>query len=128
MGYRSEVAYVIQFEDVQHKNEFIATTKLLEPHGKALEELNHLDDDCTYLSFHWDNVKWYDSYPEVQMHIKLLDYINELSEDEAYTKDISARFARVGEDETDNVNEGYGDDPWSIELYISRHIEADYDL
>lgn len=128
MGYRSTVAYVIQFEDVEHKKEFVAVHKLDDKLKDAIKELGHLEDDTSYLSFYVDDVKWYTSYEDVQMHNRLLKCISELSEDENYERSISARMIRIGEDTDDIEDDGYGDDPWDIELWVARHIESSYIL
>jgi len=128
MGYRSTVAYVIQFEDVEHKKEFVAVHKLDDKLKDAIKELGHLEDDTSYLSFYVDDVKWYTRYEDVQMHDRLLNCISELSEDENYERSISARMIRIGEDTDDIEDDGYGDDPWDIELWVARHIESSYVL
>jgi len=128
MGYRSTVAYVIQFEDAEHKKEFIAVHKLDDRFKDAIEELNNTDEDGSYVSFYAEDIKWYPSYEDVAMHERLLDYINELSNTDSYEKSISARFIRIGEDTGDTQDEGYGDDPWDIGLWVARHVESEYSL
>lgn len=128
MGYRSTVAYVIQFEDAEHKKEFVAVHKLDDSLKDAIDELNHLDDDTSYLSLYVDDVKWYTGYEDVQMHERLLARIEELSNDESYEKAISARFVRLGEETSDVQEDGYGTDPWEIGLWVARHVESEYEL
>lgn len=124
MGYRSEVAYVIQFKDIQTKKEWIALKMLDNTHKKALGECNHVDDDSKdYISAHFDWVKWYDGYPDVDMHTELLETITEDEPD-----GVAGRLIRVGEGNDDNEDIAYGDDGYDVPLYLSRCIDCELDL
>ena len=124
MGYRSEVAYVIQFKDIQTKKEWVALKVLDNTHKKALDECNFVDDMTKdYISAYFDWVKWYDGYEDVDMHTRLLEAITE-EEPEG----VNARFVRIGENNDDADDLAYGDDGYNIELYLSRSIDTMYDL
>jgi hypothetical protein len=72
MGYRSDVAYVIEFEDLQTLNEFIALVMVKGgEEKKALSECLILPKDCR-ICYHADDVKWYESYTQVMAHTWLL--------------------------------------------------------
>tara|TARA_A100001515_G_scaffold47127_2_gene37200 strand:+ start:2434 stop:2805 length:372 start_codon:yes stop_codon:yes gene_type:complete len=74
----------------------------------------------------WDHIKWYDSFPEIEMLNKLIEAMesDELDEfgipsnDDAPIPSEMFRFVRIGEDMDDNEVRGYGFD----NIYISRGI------
>lgn len=124
MGYRSEVAYVIAFDNVQTKEKWVSLAKLHPSHSKALKECKFVDDMTkTYISalFRW--VKWYDSYDDVKTHMGMLEEIGEMEDGQ-----ISARFVRIGEETDDTEELIYGTDAYDIPLYISRVIDTEYEL
>ncbi len=108
MGYRSEVAYVIEFKDREHRIRFMATASL-DPDIK-LEEFELLDD--TSIMFYRQEIKWYAEYDYVKAHELLLNTAKE--------QECEWEFCRVGEDMEDNVYE-CSDSP-SGELGVSRSI------
>ena len=99
MGYRSDVAYAIQFNDtneratfrdvMMHKNDRFIT--------QALEEVSDYKD--MFIVFKDTDTKWYDSYPEVNAHRQLMEEAHELFE-------ASYRFIAVGEDGAETYNAG----------------------
>lgn len=106
MGYRSEVAYVIRFENKEMRETFVALqrAKADEHINNALNELVEVEDDK--LGYHADHVKWYDSYPDVQAHQALLREAINLYNDK---EDITGyRFIRLGEEQDDNITEEEG--------------------
>ncbi len=132
MGYRSEVAYTIRFsgeDDTKVKQSFytfLAEAKANpdiagcfsddEEHFKVIE--------ATYtINFHADDVKWYESYEDVQCHEALmkqaLAWIDDGNECIGYI------FARIGE-EVNDTEQNYGgnwDDDW---LYLKRELVLDW--
>ena len=124
MGYRSEVAYVITFKDTPTKQQWVALTKLNAQFNKALKECNHVDNlEKDYISAHFRDVKWYDGYEDVDMHMHMLDSISEDEPD-----GVNARFIRIGESSDDAQDDAYGEDGYSIDLYLSRVIDTEYEL
>lgn len=111
MGYRSDVAYAIQFKDADeratfrdvmlHKNDTHIT--------QALEEVSDYRDGFkdVYIVFKINDVKWYDSYPDVQAHRRLMEQACELF-------DASYRFLSIGEDGAEDYN---ADGPNEDNLY-----------
>lgn len=107
MGYRSDVAYAIQFNDaneratfrdvMMHKNDTHIT--------QALEEVTDYVE--RYIVFKDTDTKWYDSYPEVQAHRQLMEQACELFE-------ASYRFIAIGEDGAETYN---ADGPNEDDLY-----------
>jgi len=111
MGYRSEVAYAVQFKDKEHRIRFMAT-QALNPH-LDLTEFNLFNDDT--IIFHAEQRKWYDDYDDVKAHTQLLK--------DAEEQECSFEFSRVGEEHDDIVYK-CGDDGGIglIEVYTSVHI------
>lgn len=111
MGYRSDVAYAIQFNSADeratfrdvmlHKNDTHIT--------QAIEEVSDYRDGFkdVYIVFKINDVKWYDSYPDVQAHRQLMEQACELF-------DASYRFIAIGEDGAETYN---ADGPNEDNLY-----------
>jgi hypothetical protein len=101
MGYRSEVAYRIGFINKEYLNEYIALVMLVGGEEvKALRECqieipDNGEEEC-FINFWACDVKWYESYPDVQAHTWLRKYALERFPDCA-----SYKFLRVGEDTGD---------------------------
>lgn len=150
MGYRSEVAYIVSFENAQqpevaHKNylmfqawvkghsvpitedqSFASGIKQIETGEFHTYEEMFKDQTEQYffrwypeqsmIAFynHW--TKWYESFPEVQWHMFLLDKVTEFGG--------AARFIRIGEDYEDVEVKEYGDASVSMygQLDVVRHI------
>lgn len=124
MGYRSEVAYVIEFDNVEAKEKWVSLAKLHPSHSKALKECKFVDDmDRPYITAYFQHVKWYESYDDVKTHTAMLEEIGEDEEGK-----VAARFIRIGEEPDDVEEEFYGDGAYDIELYVSRSIETPYQL
>lgn len=121
MGYRSQVAYVIEFEDIQTLNEFIALVMVKGGTEKqALSECLIIPSQCR-ICFRADDVKWYESYPQVQAHTWLYKFAVERFGDSA-----GYEFVRVGEDMDDNEFESSGDIKYES-IGVSRSIDLPFD-
>ena len=106
MGYRSEVAYIIRFENEEMRDNFInlQRAKADEHINTALNELVEVED--WGLGYHADHVKWYDDYPEIKAHHTLMDDSIALFNEK---EDIAGwRFIRIGEDSDDTIQEDAG--------------------
>ena len=145
MGYRSDVAYTIRFTKEEDYHLFILEAKskpetagCFPPNdGSHFEECT-CDDDKMRIDFHATDVKWYDSYPEVQMHEKLIAQAEAWCDDDTHIAvkggeleaslapyRVSFIFVRIGEN-TDDVEERQGGDyDWEW-LHVSRSIEGDF--
>jgi hypothetical protein len=101
MGYRSEVAYVIGFNNKEVLSEFIALVMLKGGEfRKALSECeikiqDNGSEEC-FINFYQREVKWYDSFPDVQAHTWLYKYAVE-----RFPDDASYKFLRIGEEQGD---------------------------
>lgn len=107
MGYRSDVAYVIKFDDIQTRDAYV-TLMLAHDNPDVRRAIEECEYDWTrepLITFKDTDTKWYPSYPEVQAHTFI--YTN------AHTLEMgSYRFMSVGEDgqedcETETLHDGH---------------------
>ncbi|CAB4174408.1 hypothetical protein UFOVP1138_71 [uncultured Caudovirales phage] len=124
MGYKSDVAYIIEFN-----NEYMARKYMAEGilgRIKAFEEpeqyMKDLAKDFTrhgkYIKFEVEQWKWYESHDDVSFCKNVFD---RSEESEGF---IGARFIRVGEDEDDLEIVSIGDAPYE-RIGVPRCIEID---
>ena len=112
MGYRSDVAYVIKFDDIETRDNFV--TLMLAKNDKwitqALDECEYRYADDPIITFEETDGKWYDSFDDVKAHRQLMKDAVEIYGEE---KGGRYRFIGVGEDgaedfdEDDNENDLY---------------------
>ena len=144
MGYRSTVAYTIRFvyykhpdrddmEDRKRSEEsfytFLAEAKANEDTALCFSESENevfkvLEDELE-IRFFAEEVKWYESYPDVACHEALIELSKSWADDDTSNPYIGGAFARVGEDTNDNVEEvwGQGEYGW---VGINRSVYADW--
>jgi hypothetical protein len=142
MGYRSTVAYTIRFIPVEQDGidfvmaeerakgcffTFIAEAKSKDTiSGAFLDEDLKVDEKNLTINFFADNVKWYDSYEDVQCHECLMGLSREWAEDgDCSSPYIGGVFARIGEELEDLTHEcwGEGDYDW---ISINRSMSCDW--
>jgi len=143
MGYRSTVAYTIRFTPFPspqeaEKGEFPTTADLKECKesfytflAEAKVKLSGAFDDdlmvdeanmaLNYLVY---DVKWYESYDDVQTHEGLMQLSKDWADME--NKHIGGIFMRVGEETDDIVEEAWGEHDWDW-MRIHRSIEVDWE-
>lgn len=112
MGYRSHV--IIAFEDRLLKR-FINEISLNAAHGFI--DLNKRISRDDWTLFEFSDVKWYDSYEDVDAYN---NFVNSLDESDSYKYE----FHRLGEDPDDYEFINSGTSPFNINLV--RHLEFDY--
>lgn len=104
MGYRSEVAYVIKFDDIETRDNFV--TLMLAKNDKwitqALDECEYGYEDAPVITFAAQDVKWYESFDDVKAHHYLMQEAVEIYGEE---KGGRFRFIAVGEDGQENCDE-----------------------
>jgi len=136
MGYRSDVAYTIRFvheDDTNNKQSFytfLAEAKVNAATAACFNELGWAEfqiDEARYrINFACDDVKWYESYPDVACHEALISLAKEWDEDGDNNSGISYIFIRLGEN-VDDVEErcggAYYDHDW---VHVSRSINRDW--
>ena len=123
MGYRSEVAYAIQFKDADALKEFVGLHAINEDTREALNECELSNDDQPALLFKAEDVKWYDNFEEVQAHNKLLDSVDEAFDDRA-----GYYYLRLGEESDDNEEKQGGFHeliPWDA-FNFRRYIQWEW--
>jgi len=117
MGYRSEVAYVIKFGDKEKLDTFVGVqlVKKDEVVKEALKELKQIETtgEEQYLYFYANDVKWYDDYPDVQVHHKFMEDAVEMFDDSSWV------FLRCGEQADDIQEEADGEDGWDLCDFIT---------
>ena len=118
MGYRSDVAYVLRFDNKADMDAFTALqlAKQDEHINDALKELRLIQSTsrARILFFYAENVKWYQGYSDVDSHEVLLKQAIEMFDTAGY------RFVRIGEnyDDVELKDEGDYDHLWDyIDVY-----------
>lgn len=123
MGYRSEVAYVIKFDDKQTRDAYVT---LMLAHSNpdvrdAIQECDYDNERDPIITFRQDDVKWYESYEDVQAHTFIYQNARELEMG-------SYRFLAVGEDgkedfEEDTLHDGH--DLYNY-IYAEHHLRTNF--
>ena len=146
MGYRSTVAYTIRFETPSYDKPeertdpeeakrsfytFIAEAKAKEATALCFsdqeDEVFKVLEDKLEIRFFAEEVKWYDTYPDVACHEALIQLSREWADDgENSNPFIGGAFARVGEDTNDNIEEvwGNGEHDW---VGVNRSVYVDWE-
>jgi len=130
MGYRSDVTIII-YGDTKDVVAFVASEKLkgkpkdidFHPLDEKTDDNYHEKNQYTYggndefmmLEFNWWDVKWYDSYPEVEWWQDIAGNF-----EQGYAS-LSMELAIVGESVDDNRTDYYGEN-CEYMLNISREI------
>tara|TARA_R110000764_G_scaffold212873_1_gene299234 strand:+ start:63 stop:461 length:399 start_codon:yes stop_codon:yes gene_type:complete len=130
MGYRSDVHIAVAFtceEDLKEVLAVYAIDPLVQQHD-LLKEWEQREDNILY--FHGDNVKWYDSYEDVQGILHMLSLVDTFYEKRGDMQ-MAYRFVRMGEEDAD-IEERYeiGNDKGILidklweGLRITRNVEV----
>jgi len=120
MGYRSDVAYVVKFKSFQDRDAYVALqlAKNEEVMKEAIFECEYEYQSEPLLTFEAEDVKWYDSYPDVQAHTSIYKDAHKLF-------GASYRFYAVGEDGKEEVEEE-GDDFLYEYVYPVHRLETNF--
>lgn len=104
MGYRSDVAYVIKFDDIETRDNFV--TLMLAKNDKwitqALDECEYGYNDDPIITFETQSVKWYSDFDDVKAHHAMMREAVEIYGEE---KGGRYRFIGVGEDGAEDFDE-----------------------
>jgi len=126
MGYRSDVAYSIHFKTKDILNQFIALVMV--KGGNEVEALKECGIECNEtdgefnVNFTWDDVKWYESYPEVQAHTWLMEFAVE-----RFPEDCGYEYVRIGEESNDiEEQQGGAMDAFNYGIHIKRSFDIDF--
>jgi hypothetical protein len=104
---------------VKDPDQFVALMKLKEDSVlKEMLDYMWLSEDL--LHFHHHNWKWYDDSEKA-----FGDLMNMA---EKYDPDFACRFARVGENPDDVIEESFGEGGWDLDYpYVVRHLDVGFD-
>ena len=121
MGYRSDVAYVIRFNTTDERDTFVQLVKHRnDEHWTAAIDACETRYEEPFITFRADDVKWYESFDDVQAHHALLDWAIELYPTAGY------RIITLGEDGQEDSNEGGEcDDLWDY-IYASHSLNTEF--
>lgn len=111
MGYRSEVLLALKPKAQALLSTYIARGGAVAHFftDEVCDEIDKRSDgDVTY---HWDHVKWYETYPEIAAVTDFMARLDDEDLEEEY------KFVRIGEDDDDNETHGCG-----FEVGITRAI------
>lgn len=127
MGYRSDVAYKIQFGKAEDFWAFVAEAKLDPETAMCFDKEENEDAFCVdeerfNISFLAEGWKWYESYLGVKCH-EALWYKAE--EREADGVEVEGAYSRVGEELEDMEERYFGTDPYDM-VRISRQVVVDW--
>ena len=121
MGYYSEVAICMAFEDNEKRDTFYETMVLRKDEvGEVMRTKCAKDDTHPWITYHDSSIKWYESHPTVQAFEGVLfDLVRECGG--------AWRILRIGEDQEDIEDKSDCDDyqkvdvPWDA-FYLNRSI------
>ena len=134
MGYRSDVAYTIRFKKEEDYRLFVLEAKAnpetagcFPPNDGSHFGECELDDQKFRINFKVEDVKWYESFPEVQMHESLIDQADEWVKETTGTLNeyrLGYVFVRVGEDDSDNERRDGGNSEYDWLRIVRQIVEG----
>ena len=122
MGYRSDVKALIYPLGGEHnlleydKLKLLFNTTFQDVFTAWGEDYFSWNDKHRVLEFDANSVKWYDSYPEVQMFVKFLAEVRDLG--------YEYEFLRIGEEVEDTESDSSGDA--ENYMYVERTIQVNF--
>jgi hypothetical protein len=127
MGYRSEVAYSIGFTDTQVMGQFIQHV-MSSGDEHMIQALKECEVCFTELriNFHSYDVKWYDSYEDVQGHTRLYQLPDK--EDTPFFEKSEYKFLRVGEEQGDIDDEYSSHTGHAVDLHDGFYTHTSIEL
>jgi hypothetical protein len=143
MGYRSEVAYTIRFDDSDKGRQtfdiFLADARQNEDtKGVFNDERSDSEGDESplkidyikrHINFHASYVKWNSDYEDVKCHDALIvlakDYISDLIQHGSNQCCMGVIFTRVGDELSDIEEDADGTYDWGW-ISVHRSIELDW--
>jgi len=122
MGYRSQVKAVFYTED---KEKWPVLKLYMEENFPKEWSLERIESSHYYgYVFSAGDIKWYESYPDVQAFDAFVDAYRNLIDSESSTLSWAYEFIRIGEDTKDIETDSEGN--CSYLLTVSRQIETDF--
>lgn len=130
MGYRSNVMALIYPDTADHTTDaepYEALKTIMNTTFKDVMDTfggdAHWNDRHKCLVFKIDDIKWYDSYPDVQRFKAMMDVFHDGGHDDEIPG-YCTEFVRIGEDYDDVETEQTGDHIVNF-LSVRREIECD---
>ena len=125
MGYRSDVAYMIQFQNNEDYWGFIAEAKCDPDTSACFTDEGFKQDDTKWcVMFGADQVKWYPDYDDVKCHRAL--WQKALDREESSHGVCDGYYARIGEEVDDIEEKSFGDDPPFDYININRELQINW--
>lgn len=121
MGYRSNVAYVIRFENTDQRDTFVELVK-----HRRDDALTEAINDCEtryeapIITYYAEDIKWYEGFEYVEAHKAIMEWAVELYKNAGY------RIVQVGEDGKEEVNEDGDTDDLYDYIYSSHEVHTDF--
>ncbi len=123
MGYRSDVKYVMLFNTEENRQAFKLEAMLVAADiNSGLDVINndwdyHIDNSDEYpyqIRVHYNDIKWYESTPWVDLQIKLMQLVSK-------TYEGAFVFLRLGEEDDDieTQTDAYNNEG----VYVDNYIE-----
>ena len=137
MGYRSDVVIAVAMQSEEDMRELMSVYALnmhVQKHNLLSEWTVGVMNGIWVALFHQEDVKWYDTYPDVQGFEAIMPLVRSFAEERGMK--YAYRHIRVGE-EIDDVeidcdeNEGVSEDLADFladALYVNRSIENELTL
>ena len=135
MGYRSNVAYLILFDDKEVYDQFRVQYKLDDAYLLCREDERNpstsnvtleFDEENHAIKFNAYDVKWYDDFDDVKCHEALLKLADEYGEK---YKGVSWAFVRIGEEQGDvETKDGYSESIRSAQDYLYPVSSIQFDM
>jgi len=119
MGYRSDVAYIIKFDDIETRDNFVTLmlAKNEPPITQAINECEYGYTEDPIITFEATDVKWYNSFEDVISHNTLMKEAVEIYKH----KGGRYRFISIGEDGAEECDED--DDDGDLWDYVTTRHE-----
>ena len=133
MGYRSDVAYTIRFvhdHDANNDQSFYTFLAEAKSDPKCQIALSEVEVDYKNKRFNFtaENVKWYESFPDVASHEALValaeEWVSQMNDGKLLCS-LGVMLLRLGEDATD-IEERYNGDYDYDWMHMSRQIITDW--
>lgn len=137
MGYRSEVAYKIKFDNPEQWSVFLVEAKSRPETRMCFEdEACEVAHEEREIRFYANWVKWYEDYEDVKCHIALMALVDEYNtrQEESFidAKEVSLTppwgsylFRRIGESEDDCETQTGGDPDWDW-IELNRSLQTNW--
>lgn len=122
MGYRSEVAIVIEFTTPELAQTYLQQGHELYPEFREMAKYGlKSTENQKYLVFEYEWIKWYDDYSEIQ---QMTEFYRKSIEAEGF---VGYCFKRMGEDSEDYEEDYEGDNAWEyVDTVRKLSVNVDF--